>query len=344
MKCSSLYVGLCLLAGLSAGCANFSQGPAALLEDATVTPVRLAAYHPSQLRVMSFNLRVPFVFDLWNYWPNRKDLVAQTIRQFNPDVLGTQECVWSQAQDLMTRLPAYQFVGVGRDDGKHGGEMCGIFFKRDRFTLLDSGTFWLSETPHEVGSKSWGAWWPRIVTWVKLQPRVLGGQPFYFFNTHMAALSGHAREQGAALLRQRLASIAGASPFILTGDFNADAGSDAYRILLDGRSELGAKLVDAYRAAHPVPGEHEASHGGFGGSRSGDRIDWIVTPPSVRTLFAAIDHANDDGRYPSDHFPVTAVVQLPEPSTPTLASAKTAEVEPGIAAAPAAIPPHLATR
>src|SRR5207248_3937564 len=131
----------------------------------------------------SFNLRVPFALDTFNHWQFRKPLVTETIQEFNPDLLGTQECLHQQAEYLENEMPQYTFIGVGRNDGKESGEMAGMFFKTSKFMEIDHGHFWLSETPSTPGSKSWGTAYTRMCSWVKLRPKA-GGETFCWFNTH----------------------------------------------------------------------------------------------------------------------------------------------------------------
>ena len=125
------------------------------------------------VRVMSFNIRYGTARDGDDVWPNRKELVAETINQFKPDLLGTQETLPFQAAYLLERLPGYTSVGWSRDASKDG-EQCTIYFRSARFELLDKGQFWLSETPDEQFSKSWDSSLPRVATWVKLRSRVAG--------------------------------------------------------------------------------------------------------------------------------------------------------------------------
>lgn len=311
---------LALCCGLSLasmiGCASRS---AMLPTNARVITPVAAGNVMDEMRVMSFNLRVPFVLDFANYWSHRKSLVVQTIRQFQPDVLATQECVQSQAKYLLKHLPEYRFVGAGRNNGKTAGEMAGIFYRADRFTLKDSGHFWLSNTPEKAGSQSWGSMWPRMVTWVKLQPLKPGSQPFYHFNTHFSVASENARIQSARLLRSRIASIAGNAAFMVSGDFNADDNTSVYHTLVNGTQKHDVKLVDTYRKLYPVDRQHEGTRGGFSGDTDGPRIDWILTSPGIETLAAGINRTNADGRFPSDHFPIVAVVRM---SSPTMLVAK----------------------
>lgn len=264
----------------------------------------------SDYRVMSFNLRTKIFIDAHNHWDHRKELVVRSIQQFSPDLLGTQECQISQARYLKTNLPGYQFVGAGRDDGESGGEMCAIFFRNDKFTKLDEGHFWLSKKPYEPGSKSWGSSFRRMVTWVKLVPNTGSREPFYFFNTHFDNASGRARVQQAWLLRRMMDQIADGRPAIVSGDFNADSDTTPYQLLVRGPQDWRGYLIDTYRQTNPIPSESEGTRHGFSGGTSGDRIDWIIATDNFTTLNAAIDRTQYGGQYPSDHFPVTAVLRM----------------------------------
>ena len=261
----------------------------------------------ADLRVMSFNCRVSTLFDLHNAWGLRKGLLLDTIQNFNPDLLGTQELLASQADYLRDRLDGYSFGGAGRNAGKRGGEMCGVFFRSDKFEKVESGHFWLSESPSKPGSKGWGAFFPRLVTWVKLRPRD-GGATFCWFNTHLDAFSSRARLNGAKLLRLRMASIARGLPVLVTGDFNADAGSGPYHALTG--SKTATVLTDTFRAVHADGVKGDGTRHAFRGGRGGPRIDWILASSNAfRTIDADIDHTRSGIMFPSDHFPVTAVLR-----------------------------------
>ncbi len=263
-----------------------------------------------QYRVMSFNLRTATIIDAQNHWNLRKDLVVKSIKTFSPDLLGTQECQASQARYLKDHLPAYQFVGVGRNSGKADGEMCGVFYRSDRFVKLEEGHFWLSKTPDKPGSKSWGSAFKRMVTWVRLAPRDGSNRVFYFFNTHMDNSSEMARVQGAWLLRRKIDQIADGRPVIVTGDFNTDSDTTPYQLLVRGPQDWRGYLIDSYRQINPVPGLNEGTRHKFYGKTSGDRIDWIISTNNFTTLAADIDRTKYRGQYPSDHFPVTAVLRM----------------------------------
>jgi endonuclease/exonuclease/phosphatase family metal-dependent hydrolase len=257
---------------------------------------------------MSFNVRVAIFIDAFNHWDFRKNLVVETIRSFNPDLLGTQEATASQTDYLRANLPDYDFTGAGRNDGARRGEMCGVFFRRARFDKLGEGHFWLSETPAAPGSKSWGTTYPRMVTWVKLRDRA-GGNVICLFNTHFDHRGRRAREESAKLLREKITQVAGTLPVIITGDFNTDENTPPYRMLISGTRRGDERFVDTFRAYDRSPDGGEGTRHDFRGGRGGARIDWIVTDSSFQTVHAAIDHTRAGLRYPSDHFPVTAIVR-----------------------------------
>jgi endonuclease/exonuclease/phosphatase family metal-dependent hydrolase len=187
--------------------------------------------------------------------------------------------------------------------------MCGVFFRADKFERLDSGHFWLSEKPGKPGSKGWGAVFPRMVTWVKLRPRNGSGATFCWFNTHLDAFSSRARANGAKLLRDRIATIAGALPVLVTGDFNADAGSEPYRTLIGSSASAATRLTDTFRAVNSTIPNGTGTRHGFLGGHGGPRIDWILASSAFRTIDADIDHTRSGISFPSDHFPVTAVLR-----------------------------------
>ena len=304
MRSAAVRLVVLSLAVLSLGCSTSPQAYSFFSRRQPATHYN----SPNDYRVMSFNLRTKFIMDAHNHWNHRKQLVVQSILRFTPDLLGTQECQASQARYLKDHLPGYRFVGVGRNNGKASGEMCAIFYRDDKFNKLDEGSFWLSETPNKPGSKSWGSGYKRMVTWVKLKPRS-GGESFFFFNTHLDNRADYARVHQAWLLRRKIDQIADGSPTILTGDFNTDSGTTPYQLLVRGPQDWRGYLVDTYRAIHPTPTGNEGTRHNFHGGTGGDRIDWIITTDNFATLDAEIDRTNYGGQYPSDHFPVTAVVR-----------------------------------
>lgn len=257
--------------------------------------------------VMSFNIRYGLADDGENSWDLRKQLVAGTIAGTDPDLLGVQECLGFQAEFLRGNLPGHGFVGAGRDDGGSEGEMCAVFWREDRFEKLDAGHFWLSPWPDRVGSVGWDAALTRMATWVKLRTR--GDDPVTFLvaSTHFDHVGEQARRESAAVVQRRLMSVAGDLPVILMGDFNAPAdplaGGPYARLIRTGQ------WVDTFRQRHSVSA-HQGTFNGFRGETAGPRIDWILVRGGLAVEATAIVRDSRNGRFPSDHFPVTARIRL----------------------------------
>jgi endonuclease/exonuclease/phosphatase family metal-dependent hydrolase len=255
---------------------------------------------------MSFNVRTSSAADGEDAWPKRKEFVAETIRAYDPDLLGTQEVRPDQYDFLVEKMPDYTPVGVGRDDGKRKGEFSLILVRKSRFSVIDSGTFWLSEKPDEAGSKSWDTAITRVCSYAVLKDNVTNRE-FLFANTHFDHKGVQARLHSGELLRDKLPVLAEGRPIILTGDFNCHETDAPYRALTTGER----KLLDSYRVVNPTVAPDEASFGGFKGTTKGRRIDFIFHTPDVRATAAAIDRTkNAGGRYPSDHYPVTATLEI----------------------------------
>lgn len=264
---------------------------------------------------MSFNIRYGTARDGDNAWPKRKDFVVDTIKAFKPDVLGTQETLGFQRDYLAKHLPGYGVLGVGRNDGKDKGEMMAVYYRKDRFEKLAGGHFWLSETPDKIGSKSWDSSLPRMVTWLKLKDKKTG-KPFMFYNTHFDHRGPTARLESAKLIRKRVAALDNDMPAIVTGDFNNGEGAAPYKAMFattkENDSETPSPLLDTYRARVPVRAKNEGTFSAFGKNVGSARIDWIGVTKHWEIKDAQIDRTNRDGVAPSDHFPVTAVLRLPE--------------------------------
>ena len=184
---------------------------------------------------MSFNIRYGSANDGDNHWDQRSYLVVETIRMFDPDLLGAQEVLKFQADFLQQQLPGYAFHGVGREDGQTRGEFVPVMYRKDRFEMRDAGHFWLSETPAVAGSKSWDSSLPRMVSWVRLSDLDNDGGEFIFLNTHFDHRGQQARLESARLLRQRVEEITGGGvPFIITGDFNTTEDGQPFAELTAG--------------------------------------------------------------------------------------------------------------
>ena len=263
--------------------------------------------------VMSFNIRYAGANDGINSWPNRRDLVRQAIDIHRPAIFGVQECLWDQGVELHEAFADYRMTGAGRDDGAQKGEMCAVFTRKDRYRVLDHGTYWLSETPDVVGSRGWDAALPRIATWVKLQDRWCDPDTLFVFNTHFDHMGSLARERSADLLRKRMAAMAAGQPVILMGDFNDPAviASRSYRVLVSPEDQAGLTLRDTWSlASRDQRMQGEDTFHGFSGDATRGRIDWILATEGFRVIDAGIERLQDNGRYPSDHFPVWATFRL----------------------------------
>ena len=258
------------------------------------------------IRVMSFNVRYGTAPDGANVWANRRALLMRTIRAFDPDLLGAQEALAFQCDELRHELAGHEFVGVGRDDGKSKGEFSPIYYRADRFQRIDSGQFWLSETPDVAGSKSWDSAFPRLATWVRLRDRRDDGRELLYVNTHWDHAGSDARLRSARLIRERIASLAGpGAAVIVTGDLNCTEDDEPYAVLI-GRGDDALLLTDAYRATYPERQTDEATFHGFRGTIAGNRIDFVFHTSQFATLDAAIDRVREAEVFPSDHYPVTA--------------------------------------
>lgn len=271
---------------------------------ALVWPVAMVSpVNADDLRVMSFNIRYGTAKDGEDAWPKRQELVLKVIETSQPDLLGTQETLPFQASYLAEHLPDFQYVGWSRD-ASPDGEQCGIFIRKTRFEVLESGQFWLSETPDQKFSKSWDSSLPRVATWVRLKDKKSDDRELLFLNTHFDHRGVEARKKSAALLRSQLTQLAPDKPIVVTGDFNCDEGSEPWTELLDG-----GMLKDSLREVQPKKSGNEGTFHGFTGKPGDARIDWILSTSHFAAKESLIDRMNDNGRFPSDHFLVTAILQ-----------------------------------
>lgn len=264
------------------------------------------------IAVMTFNIRYGTANDGENSWPNRSGLVIDVLREHAPGIVGVQEALRFQLDELRDALPRYAELGVGRDDGLESGEYTAILFDSSGFAVKESGTFWLSDTPDVPGSKTWGNRITRICTWARFS-RLETGETFHIYNLHLDHESQPSRERSAELLVRRIATRGTSGPVIVLGDFNAGEDNPAIRFLTgtSDQSQPNVRLRDTYRVLHPSPAD-VGTFNAFRGETSGDQIDWILVSHEWEVVEATIVRTNDGGRYPSDHFPVTASVRLRE--------------------------------
>ncbi len=252
------------------------------------------------LRVGTFNVRWANPGDGENVWEHRRARLLEVLTAWGPDVLGLQEPLLPQLDDIRRALPDYASVAVGRDDGLEAGEFCPIFYRRERFERVGSGTFWFSETPDVPGSQSWGCSHPRICTWVELKERG-SGAAFRVYNLHLDHESQEAREQSGLLLREMLRSFPG--PIIVLGDFNAHADNPAVVSLL----QPGSRLTQS--ALSPKQQREPGTFHGFTGTPTEPPIDHVLLSPEWEVVAAEVLYGDGKRPFPSDHFPVAATLR-----------------------------------
>lgn len=254
---------------------------------------------------MTYNIRYAAA-DPQHLWQDRLPLVRDLVLRAAPDVLGVQEALDAQLRDLDGALAQYSWVGQGRDGGREG-EYGPIFYREDRLELVDSGEFWLSDTPDAIGSITWGNSLARMVTWALLRHRETGVQ-FFAYNTHFdydpSAAGDEVRLKSARLLGER---VAGAQhPVLVTGDFNDAAGASAsYRELVEN-----AGFHDAYNPQTQREPFVASFHDYEPPIADGERIDWILTSGAVTAESAQVVDNGGSARLASDHFAVLARLRL----------------------------------
>ncbi|MBI2515453.1 MAG: endonuclease/exonuclease/phosphatase family protein [Opitutae bacterium] len=253
---------------------------------------------------MTFNLRFASLQPP-HAWPERRPIMKHLVEREAPDVIGTQEGVYYQLRDLAADLPVYDWIGLGREGGSRG-EFMAVFYRRDRFEPVAYDHFWLSDTPEVIASKSWGNQIPRMATWVRFRERATGRE-FIFWNTHLDHQSEPARQQAAALIRDRIAAGDQTVPLLLVGDFNCFGGASvAYT-----RLTQEAGLTDTWFAAPARENEDFNSFQNYEPPKHHrERIDWILARRPAAVERAAVVTYEENGQTPSDHFPVTATVRF----------------------------------
>ncbi|HEY1165026.1 MAG TPA: endonuclease/exonuclease/phosphatase family protein [Chitinophaga sp.] len=254
------------------------------------------------LNVMTFNIRYNNPGDSLDAWPYRRDKVASTVLFHEAQLLGMQEALYDQVTDLQERLPQYKHIGVGRDDGKTKGEFSAIFYDTTRLQLLQSQTFWLSTTPDVPGSKGWDAAITRVVTWGKFRDKKTK-QVFIHFNTHFDHRGTVARRESAHLLLKQVAAIAGKTPAVITGDFNATPTDEPIQVITNNSDPL--HLTDS-KAVSKTP--HFGPDGTFNGFKNAERGDEPIDYIFLKGNFSVLQHASLSntwkGHFASDHFAV----------------------------------------
>lgn len=265
------------------------------------------------LNLMTFNIRNGRAADGENHWEKRKELVFNSITEQSADVIGIQEAFRFQLDEMNKALPEFKEIGEARAGGTRD-EYSAILYRHDKFIVKDSGTFWLSDTP-TVPSKNWGNKHVRICTWVRLIDKT-SHKTFYIYNTHLDNHSQLSREKSVAYIANVIHKRLYKAPFILMGDFNAGENNKAILYLLGNNVDnkivnnfSPIKMVDSYRAIHPSE-VNVGTFNHFEGRTSGPKIDYIFVDPNAVIVDSNILRMNSNGRYPSDHFPLTTKVIL----------------------------------
>lgn len=256
------------------------------------------------LKVGTFNLRMDTPADGEHAWAHRKELVKDLLRFYDYDLFGTQEGFTHQLDGIL-ELGTYRYIGAGRDDGQQAGEHSAIFYRADRFDVLEEGNFWLSETPEKPGLGWDATCCNRICSWGKFEDRKSGKQ-FYFFNVHFDHEGVVARRESARLMIDRIRRIAGDRPVFLTGDFNANPTDEPIRIL-----EESGLLKDAYKITEQPPFGPVCTYHGYDSTvNTEERIDYVWVTKTIRIdKYGVLTHTLY-GRTPSDHFPVLVVAEF----------------------------------
>lgn len=246
--------------------------------------------------MMTFNLRMDTVDDGENAWPHRKEKVLQTIYFQNPDILSIQEGLYHMVDYLSNQLPAYTVIGTGRDGGT-AGEYNAIFYKKEKLFLKQQGQFWLSETPNVSGSKSWGCGCSRICTWGEFMYVNCSSDTFHIFNTHLDNASQLARLKGSEVIMSQIKPLLQKdASVLLTGDLNCGNNNEVIKCIEEGG------MKNQYVKGNTF---HD-----FLGGETGEQIDYIFLSCKCELKKITVDRRSFNGRYPSDHYPVIANVNI----------------------------------
>lgn len=256
-------------------------------------PVYLQA---QEFTVMTYNIRYDNQWDTVNSWEQRKAGVFKIIEESHVDIFGVQEALQHQIEDLQSAFPGYEYLGVGRDDGKTKGEYSAIFFNSKRFELLEGNTFWLSKTP-EKPSVGWDAAMERICTYALFKDLSTNNK-FWVFNSHFDHMGKKARKNSAKLILKQIEELTiENAPIILMGDFNTESHEKPYRLLQD-------EMSDWFYCASNIQNSRLGTFNGFEKQFEPKRIDYIYTKNICAKDYRQCFDTLPNGNYPSDHFPV----------------------------------------
>jgi len=253
--------------------------------------------------MMTFNLRVNVESDGMNAWPWRYEAVAQAILRHEVDIVCIQEGLYSMLRDLEPLLEEYDWIGEGRRGGQND-EYCAIFYRKNKWRLVEHGNFGLSDTPDQLGTLAWNADYPRMCSWTRLRSTKETFE-LVVFNTHLDHVSEEAQIKGMDLIKRTMGRMREESglPVVLTGDFNVGPGHTVVR----GLESSGYR--NGYSALGGASDVGQTFHG-FEGGTDGEPIDYIFTSPDVVIEQIEVDRRDYEGRYPSDHYPVRALLSM----------------------------------
>lgn len=257
------------------------------------------------MNVITYNIRYNNPTDKENAWPNRRGDVIKLLKTHKPDIFSVQEALYDQIMDLKEGMSGFDYVGVGRDDGNINGEFSAIYYNSNRYLLIENGTFWLSKTP-KIPSKSWDAALNRICTWARFREKETQ-KSFYIFNTHFDHQGIKARKRSAELILKKIGEIADRkSPVILTGDFNLTPAEKPMVLIRQ-------KLKDSRQISQTAPQGPVGTFNGFDFNSTLEiRIDYLFVNKLIEVKKYRVLTDSRAGRYPSDHLPVFAELQLKE--------------------------------
>lgn len=259
------------------------------------------------LKVMTFNIRYDNPDDNLNNWKHRKEEVVKLIHSKKIDILGAQEVLVNQLKDISKKLPEYNVIGVGREDAKEKGEFSPIFYKKDKFTVVKSGYFWLSETPGKP-SKGWDAVCERIATWAEFKDKVTG-KKLFVLNTHFDHIGTVARRESVALIKEKAALLGTGLPQVIMGDFNAEPESTVVKQMLVATDSI--TLFDTKALASKEYGP-DWTFNGFGEIPIKERkiIDYIFVNRDINVQKHYVSAETINGAFLSDHAAVFVKIYL----------------------------------
>ncbi|MEY4384347.1 MAG: hypothetical protein RI995_1889 [Bacteroidota bacterium] len=260
-----------------------------------------------QINCMTFNIRLDTKDDGINQWPFRKERCAELVKYHQVDILGMQEAFVHQIKDMEKQLPDYKWFGRGRDDGKEAGEFSPLMYNSKKIRLLDQATFWLSDSCEKVGF-GWDAACRRVVTWGKFK-ELKSNKTFFVFNTHFDHLGKIARRESAKLVLKKIQEIGKNYPIILMGDFNATPNEEPIQLLVDINNPN--KVTDTEKISKNGHYGPYSTFNGFKQEQKDRHIDYIFVKNGPKVLQHTTHSETWNNLYPSDHFPVSSLIQLP---------------------------------